>query len=81
MKTHSPETSTIAISAQARIDDVKKNTFFRCGVFLTLAAAGYFSSYWVIMGLRLLPSLTGAAHDKGNPLLDMLKMLHSGFGG
>ena len=80
MKVHSPEASTIAISAQTRIDDIKKSSLFRSGVFVTSAAAGYLFSNWVFMGLRLL-SVTGTAHDKGNPLLEMLRMLHSGFGG
>lgn len=81
MKTHSPETSAIAILAQTKIDDVKNSASFRFCVFMTSAAAGYFFSYWVFMGLRLIPSLTGAAHQNGHPLLDVLKTLHSGFGG
>jgi hypothetical protein len=81
MKTQTEETSAIAITAQAKIDDVKKSPAFKFAVFMTSAAVGYFSTYWVITGLRLLPSLTGASHDNGSSAMDILRTLHSGFGG
>lgn len=43
------------------------------------AAAGYFFTRLAYAGIRLLPSLGAAAHQKASPLIDVLKTPHSGF--
>ena len=80
MKVPTSETSAIAMSTQAKIDDIKRHFLFRFGVFALAVAAGWFLSHLVYEGFRLLPVLGAGAHEKASPFLDVLRTLHSGFG-
>ena len=79
MEARSPEVSAVAMSAQAKIDDIKRRPLFHFGIFALAVAGGYFFSRLAYEGLRLVPSLGAGAHTKAGPFLDVLKTLHSGF--
>jgi hypothetical protein len=79
MTTHTSEASAIAVSSQARVDDIQRHISFRFCVFALSAASGYLFSHLAYEGIRLLPSLGASAHAAASPFLDILRMLRSGF--
>jgi hypothetical protein len=58
---------------------IEQHVLFRPGIFILSAAAGYSFTRLACAGIRLLPSLGAGAHQKASPIIEVLKMLHSGF--
>ena len=79
MRLQPPATSAVAVPAQATAKGIEQHVLFRLGIFMLSAAAGCFFTRLAYAGIRLLPSLGAGAHQKVNPLIDVLKTLHSGF--
>jgi len=79
MHTRSPEVSPIAITAQAKIDDIKRHPLLRFTVFALSIAAVYFIFRLAYQGFLLLPAAGADAHSKTGPILDVLKTLRSGL--
>jgi hypothetical protein len=80
MKTHTQETSDIAISAQGRIDDLKEHVLFRLSVFALSAAGGYLFSRLAQVAARLVLSLGAGAHSDASPFMNVVRALCSGLG-
>jgi len=79
METQPPGSRAFVIYAQPKPSWIKEHVLFRLGVFTLSVAAGYFFTLSLYTGLRLLPSSSGGPHEKGNPLIEVLKLLYSGF--
>ncbi len=79
MERHPTGSRAFVIYAQPKSSWIKEHVLFRLGVFTLSVAAGYFFTLSLYTGLRLLPPLSGGPHEKANPLIEMLKLLYSGF--
>ncbi|HXI83863.1 MAG TPA: hypothetical protein VNL17_07205 [Verrucomicrobiae bacterium] len=80
MHPHAPETSAVAIHAQARIDELGNHILFRALVFTLSVAGGYYLSRFMYTVLCLLPSWIDWARTEASPLADIARFLHSAFG-
>jgi hypothetical protein len=78
MEPRSPEVSAVAVSAQAKIDDIRRHPLFRFGM-VALSIAGVYLLFRLAYE-GFLPSFGAGAHAKTGPVLDVLKTLHSGLG-
>ena len=70
----------IAISARARIADVKQHVYFRLLLFVVATLGGYFFSRLVCVGVRSWPSLISELQAQTGPVLHTLRARFSIFG-
>jgi hypothetical protein len=79
MEIQPPGNRAFDIYAQPKPSGIREHVLFRLGVFTLSIAAGYIFTLSLYTGLRLLPPLGGGAHEKANPLIEVLRLLYSGF--
>ena len=79
MEIQPPGNRAYVIYAQPKPNGVKEHILVKMGVFTLSIAAGYLFTLSLYTGLRLLPPLSGGAHEKANPLIEVLRLLYSGF--
>lgn len=75
-----PIATTIAISAEKKIDDIKQNFWFRTVVFAASVAGGILFVRLLHTGFAFLPLLGDSAQGKVSPLVAVLRFLRSGLG-
>jgi len=80
METQTPETTAVAIHAQARIDEIGRHILFRTFVFTLSVAGGYYLSRLLYTVLCLLPLWIDWALAEASPLIDIVRTIHSAFG-
>lgn len=75
-----PVATTMAVSAEKRIGDIKQNFWFRVAAFTLSVAGGILVARLLYAGFVSLPALGDGATDKASPLVALLKILRSGLG-
>jgi hypothetical protein len=79
MEIQPPGSRAFVIYAQPKPSWIKEHILFRIGVFTLSIVAGYLFTLSLYTGLHLLAPLPGGTHETANPLLEILRMLYSGF--
>jgi hypothetical protein len=80
MEIQPPESRAFVFYAQPKPSGIKEHILVKMGVFMMSVAAGYFFTLSLYTGLRLLAPSSAGTHENANPLIEVLRLLYSGFG-
>jgi len=80
MEIQPPESRASVSYAQAKPSGIKEHVLLKMGVFMMSVAAGYLFTLSLHTGLRLLAHSSAGTHENVNPLIEVLRLLYSGFG-
>jgi len=78
MRKENPEVDAMVMSVQAKVDDCKNNSVFRCTVFALAIAAGYFFSVFAFDALHHVPLMRSQGPTKASMLIEILRSPHPG---
>ncbi|HUJ70623.1 MAG TPA: hypothetical protein VLZ30_00155 [Verrucomicrobiae bacterium] len=79
MEIQPPGNRAFVIYAQPKPSWTKEHAFFTMGVFVLSVLAGYYFTLSLYAGLHQLSPTGAATHGNANPLIEVLRLLYSGF--